>query len=178
MTTIVGTERGEVIRGSGGRDFLDGLGGNDRIEANRGDDRVEGGRGNDYLAGGAGRDFIRGEDGLDWLLGGADDDVLDPGVDVYRDIVSFKVTPTFQNGADLVHNFDPGEDVIDLGQRAVSFDELDVSGDGIIDGSDDGCWNWSGDLTMDIGAIAGYGDQNITIAGVTQLDEGDFIFTP
>ncbi|MEM7275390.1 MAG: hypothetical protein AAF547_20110 [Actinomycetota bacterium] len=104
--TIVGTARGEVLRGTNGPDVICGLGGNDRIFGLGGDDiifggpgsdrilgangddiiiggsgndRIGGGRGDDVAIGGTGRDNIRGDDGDDHLEGNADRDVLNGG---------------------------------------------------------------------------------------------------
>lgn len=83
--TIVGTRRGDRIRGTGGRDVIVGGGGDDRIRglgggdvvcgsggddylsAGGGKDRVDGGGGNDTLAASAGRDRLSGGAGVDWL---------------------------------------------------------------------------------------------------------------
>ncbi|MCW2922921.1 MAG: hypothetical protein JWM98_325, partial [Thermoleophilia bacterium] len=47
--TIVGTERGEVLRGTRGRDVIAALGGNDRILGMDGADIVCAGAGNDVI---------------------------------------------------------------------------------------------------------------------------------
>lgn len=97
LATIVGTSRGETIRGTsgadvivarGGNDTIDGRGGNDRICAGGGNDTVnggdgvdgiEGGKGNDTIRGGNGIDVIDGGEGKDRIFGGADGDFLDGG---------------------------------------------------------------------------------------------------
>ena len=83
--TIVGTRKGDRIRGTrgadvivggGGGDRITGLGGKDRIcgaagsdyvVPGGGNDRVDGGAGSDTLAVSAGRDRLSGGGGLDWL---------------------------------------------------------------------------------------------------------------
>lgn len=73
-----GTDLGELLLGTSGRDRLFGLGG---------DDELRGGDKNDFLDGGAGRDLVFGDEGNDVLVGGTaapenegeDDDVLDGG---------------------------------------------------------------------------------------------------
>ncbi|HEX6208990.1 MAG TPA: hypothetical protein VF058_11625 [Actinomycetota bacterium] len=72
--TIVGTSKGEVIRGTkrndvivakGGDDVIRGKGGHDRICAGGGDDVLIGGKGRDRLDGGFGADMFRGGPGRD-----------------------------------------------------------------------------------------------------------------
>jgi Carboxypeptidase regulatory-like domain/RTX calcium-binding nonapeptide repeat (4 copies) len=81
--TIVGTKKGERIRGTrradvifagGGRDRVKGLGGKDRICGGPGKDRALGGAGTDRLDGGGRSDLLIGGPGSDQLRGG-------PGVD-------------------------------------------------------------------------------------------------
>jgi Ca2+-binding RTX toxin-like protein len=86
--TIVGTARGDRLRGTSGPDVICGHGGNDVIRGGRGDDvliggggrdRLYGGLGADRLAGGSGNDVLRGESGNDRLHGGLGGDRLDGG---------------------------------------------------------------------------------------------------
>jgi len=67
--TIVGTARGEFLRGTDGRDVIVARGGRDTVDAKGGDDLVCGGDGADRLAGGSGSDQLRGEAGDDLLAG-------------------------------------------------------------------------------------------------------------
>jgi Ca2+-binding RTX toxin-like protein len=104
--TIVGTERGEKIRGTPRRDVIVSLGGHDRINGGGGDDlicagggrdlvrgkgghdRLAGGgkrdavfgrHGNDRVAGGGAPDLLTGDQGIDRIVGGAGGDFLVPG---------------------------------------------------------------------------------------------------
>jgi hypothetical protein len=86
--TVVGTARGEVLRGVPRANFIYGLGGdetivggrgNDQLGARNGDNRLFGGPGNDMLFGGSGNDVLNGGPGNDWLEGGPGNDVLNGG---------------------------------------------------------------------------------------------------
>lgn len=68
--TIVGTEYGEMLRGTAGDDVIVGLGGPDTIY---------GGGGNDTICGGSGFDRIYGNGGDDMLFGGSEGDLLNGG---------------------------------------------------------------------------------------------------
>jgi serralysin len=107
----------DVLRGGDGDDRLRGEGGSDLLDAARGGDRLHGGSGSDRMQGGLGADALVGAGGDDALGGGADrdrhiggegDDMLWGGkaadVFVYRGAAS----------ADLIRDFTPGVDRIDL----------------------------------------------------------------
>jgi hemolysin type calcium-binding protein len=74
--TIVGSARGEVLRGTPGQDVICGRGGNDTIYGGEGHDLVIGGYGNDRLNGQGGREYVVGGPGADVLRGGGRDDEL------------------------------------------------------------------------------------------------------
>ncbi len=84
--TIVGSARGETLRGTPGRDVIVGLGGNDRIIGRGGNDLICGGGGRDRLLGGGGNDRLLGQGGRDRLVGGPGRDTCrgGPGADVRR----------------------------------------------------------------------------------------------
>jgi uncharacterized repeat protein (TIGR01451 family) len=77
--TIRGTDRGETLTGTAGRDVICGQGGNDRLRGMGGDDVLLGGDGHDLLEGGAGNDDLQGEKGHDALAGGDGNDSLSGG---------------------------------------------------------------------------------------------------
>lgn len=95
--TILGTSRGDDIRGTpfeewidggagndtiwggGGNDVLVGGAGNDALYGRVGHDKLYGREGDDRLSGGSGHDRLYGADGRDLLLGGAGDDYLSGG---------------------------------------------------------------------------------------------------
>jgi hypothetical protein len=60
VATIVGTNRGERIRGTKGSDVIATIGGDDRVAGRGGDDRICTGNGSDRIRGGGGRDRIDG----------------------------------------------------------------------------------------------------------------------
>ena len=71
-TTIVGTERADVLRGTPGRDVISGEGGDDTLVGLGGNDLLCGGAGDDQLGGGPGQDRLVGEPGQDRCHLGAD----------------------------------------------------------------------------------------------------------
>jgi hypothetical protein len=85
MNKMVGTDLGEMLRGTfagdtifgfAGRDTVYGYQGDDCIDAGPGDDKLYGGAGRDKLIGAGGRDDLRGADGRDDLFGGLRNDRL------------------------------------------------------------------------------------------------------
>ena len=91
-----------MIRSRGG-------GGTDKAWGYDGDDILVGGQGQDQLFGGNGDDILSGDVGGDWLTGGA-------GAD------SFIFGPA--HGRDVITDFTPGEDQIDLRGLAVVGDDF------------------------------------------------------
>lgn len=101
--TIVGTDRGDVLRGTSGPDVIVGLGGLDEIYGRGGNDiictgggsedlywrdsqTVDGGRGRDVIVGSRASDHLVGGPGADRLLGRGHDDTLfgSDGDDILR----------------------------------------------------------------------------------------------
>ena len=114
--TLTGTDGVDELRGNWGDDTLSGEGGNDFLYGNQGADTLEGGQGDDRITGGQGDDRIVGGAGDDQLYG----DQGHRGDDVYTD-----GTPTGEtdndtfvfgpgSGNDVIHDFNNGEDKIDL----------------------------------------------------------------
>ncbi len=71
-----GSNNGETLSGTSGRDGINAWAGDDSVAAQGGDDVVQGGYGNDTLDGGGGNDILDGGHGEDSLTGGAGDDLL------------------------------------------------------------------------------------------------------
>jgi Ca2+-binding RTX toxin-like protein len=67
---VVGSGKGDAIRGNKGPNDLDGAGGKDEVSGGNGTDDVLGGDGNDLLFGGNGNDLLKGGNGKDQLNGG------------------------------------------------------------------------------------------------------------
>ena len=136
VTPITGSPDGDQLTGDAGNNVVDSGEGNDIVSAGAGDDAVSGGTGrdrisgdigndtliggddNDVLKGGDGNDTLMGERGKDKLLGGEGDDILVGGAQ--KDIlIGGKGKDTFvyesiKDKRDIIRDFDPREDVIDL----------------------------------------------------------------
>lgn len=115
----------DMIWGGAGHDSLGGFGGNDRLFGRVGDDDISGGLGADVLFGGADDDRLAGGEGADRLLGGAGDDSLrgEGGADVF--------VFSEGGGSDLVFDFQPGVDLIEIRGGAIEFDDLLIVVDGL-----------------------------------------------
>jgi len=103
------------MQGLGGNDELLGGDGNDTLRGGWGADTLEGELGDDMVLGGGGNDSLSGDIGGDWLTGGA-------GADSF--IFGRK------HGRDVITDFIPEEDVIDLRAMGVAgdaFSDLAVS---------------------------------------------------
>jgi hypothetical protein len=79
MAQIKGSNRIDILVGSGADDRIEGMGGHDILHGLSGDDDIHGGTGNDLIEGGAGTDFLFGDEGNDIFHGGAGDDRIDGG---------------------------------------------------------------------------------------------------
>lgn len=146
---------------TGVNDVIWGQDGNDEIFASGGNDRVLGGADNDTLFGGAGDDTLVGGGGHDDIYGGAGDDILMGG--------SGADTFFFQpgSGADILSDFDTGEDVLFLSQYATRFASV-------------GALRNSAEITMLNGQTGilfdlGEGDQ-LFLGGVTSAESVTIIF--
>jgi Ca2+-binding RTX toxin-like protein len=161
---IVGTDRGEKIRGSDNDDIITALGGNDRVFGAAGNDTLDGGDGNDRLHGGAGNDILTGGAGKDRLAGGFGNDILVGGSE--SDTFIF----TQGMGNDTIRDFgvfraskiESERDRIDLSDFDTRYRALSFTA--------------SGNDT--IVTINGNQQDSITLANVnpSQLSRQDFIF--
>jgi hypothetical protein len=113
---IIGGTEDDVISGGKGNDYLLGNTGNDTIFGDEGRDRLFGGKGNDQLVGGLGNDRLWGDVGTDILTGGEGEDafVLSPETGGF--------TP---NLADIITDFDPNFDRIEL-TNSLTFSQLNL----------------------------------------------------
>jgi len=112
------------LSSGGGNDILTGGAGNDNIDGGDGNDTIDGGDGNDSILGGGGDDLINGGNGDDIINGGAGIDVLvgDGGVDIFA--------VSSLGGADVIRDFNYGQDLIGLSD-GITFEDLVVTqGDG------------------------------------------------
>jgi hypothetical protein len=114
---LTGTDGNDVINGRSGNDVIEGLDGDDRIDGGSGNDRLDGGAGNDMIRGGSGDDVIIAGDGDDSIVAGSGDDVIEGGAgdDVIRTgSGSDTVVLAGDFGNDVIADFRPGTDVLDL----------------------------------------------------------------
>jgi parallel beta-helix repeat protein len=103
---LKGNTGNDVLNGSLGNDYLTGGSGNDTIGGNEDNDLLEGEAGDDFLSGNSGNDILTGGSGNDILVGGFGNDLIDMGNDAESDTFIY----TFDDGSDIIQNFDLGED--------------------------------------------------------------------
>lgn len=140
---MYGGEGNDKLSGGDDNDTLHGDAGNDSIWGDAGDDVLGGGDGNDSLNGGAGNDSLFGDDGNDFLnglvgddslFGGAGEDTLfgsygsdtlkgDAGAD------TFLMKHRSQGDVDVIEDFNPAEDIIDLSATGARPGRLDYETD-------------------------------------------------
>lgn len=115
---LKGTKRSETLKGSRDNDTLKALNGNDQIKSGAGNDQGDGGNGKDKLLGEDGSDLLLGRNGNDSLLGGKADDVVVGGLGSDTatggsgaDLFVFNA---FAEGGDVITDFDPAADLIDV----------------------------------------------------------------
>lgn len=127
--TITGNSGNNTINGAWGDDTLSGDDGDDRLYGSNGKDYLFGGRGDDTLSGGNGGDALFGGDRDDLLFGEGGDDTLDGGLGIDtliggsgKDV--FMIDATW---ADLIKDFEPGEDKLDLSIWGAKYEDLRFS---------------------------------------------------
>lgn len=119
------------LRGGDDEDRVLGRGGDDLADGGAGNDLVEGGIGNDRLAGGAGSDVVVGDVGHDVVLGDAG--TMTTG-DPIQDDADAAGRVTLAEGAD-----DAGSGSVRCAVLIAVLDgQLDMDGDGVTGGDDDG----------------------------------------
>ncbi len=111
----------DTLEAGGGDDFLKGGTHNDHLTGGKGNDRLFGNRHDDTLDGGSGDDVLNGGGGNDSLIGGAGDDRLKggDGADVF----------VFNTGSDLIEDYDPDQDRIELDRALYGADASTVIAD-------------------------------------------------
>ena len=188
--TLVGTPRGDILKGGDGDDTIRGLGGGDLLKGLAGDDlliggsgndrlfgaagddtllgglgadRLSGGAGDDQLEGGAGRDHLRGGDGMDVLQSGGGWDLLRGGADSDR----FVIEECDGAGKLVVADFASGQDKLDLSAFAFALDSFDDLAPLLCEKSA-GTW-------LRLGALDGP-DVLLKHLSATDLQAGDVLF--
>ncbi|MEC8215484.1 MAG: cadherin-like domain-containing protein, partial [Cyanobacteriota bacterium] len=124
-------EQGSRRSGTKRRDILSGTRGDDDLTGLKGHDKLSGLGGDDVLSGGAGKDQLKGGQGDDELIGGRGKDRLwgNDGSDLF--IVSQGA------GYDVIADFDPNEDLIQLGDGSGEIDITSRRGHALIYQGDD-----------------------------------------
>ncbi|MFN3276723.1 MAG: calcium-binding protein, partial [Paracoccus sp. (in: a-proteobacteria)] len=169
--TLYGDMGDDIILAGAGDDLIFGGPGWDTIRAGAGNDRAEGGMGNDLLDGGPGRDTLLGQQGNDTIIGGLGQDVLTGGMgaDVFR---FNSVADSARGLADLITDFRPGEDLIDL--RALN---LTFAGTGPHEGMRSLRWDHMDGATRLLVDVNGdrTPDMIIRLAGRLELEADHFL---
>ena len=98
--------------------LIEGESGHDILWSHTGNDTLQGGVGNDSLHGGSGIDRLEGNDGADTLNGGDNDsaDILIGGLGADRFVFDEFQASTDIGNRDIIQDFNPGEDVIDVSE--------------------------------------------------------------
>ncbi len=152
--TIIGTNRGETLRGTDDNDLIQGRGGNDRIYGRDGHDTLEGDSGNDRLYGNDGNDTLRGGSGKDTLEGGDGNDILagGSGRDTIRGGDGDDVIEVRRNEAqdDRIYGGDGIDTIVNTDNRDVTLDGFRAdNGIEVFDGNDEAIKGDSGRNTFD-----------------------------
>ena len=158
-----GNDEGDVINSGGGDDLVFGEAGNDILNGEAGKDLLNGGADSDVINGDRNADTLLGEAGNDVMSGGYGDDLLlggDGSDALFGDEGDDTFVFALGEGADIVFDFEPGEDAIAL-TGGSSYDSLNIE------------YNAEGNYTN----ISQEGELITTLIGVDadHLTESDFI---
>lgn len=128
---LFGNRGNDALYGGEGNDALFGGSGRDELFGGAGIDTLRGQAGNDMLSGADGRDQLFGDGGHDTLNGGAANDTLTGGAG--RDVFKFVADPgnsvreAVSFGRDVIKDFNPKQDLIDLTDIRSSYISYDSS---------------------------------------------------
>ncbi len=173
---LAGGRHGDFLAGGAGGDRLDGGNGGDRLLGQYGADDIRGGYGHDWLDGGRGADALRGGPGDDTLRGGGGTDQLFglAGADVFL-FTRPGDSPT-SAAPDMIRDFTPGEDRIDLASFDPASLDLDVLGRFSGAGASAVTRELAGDTRVLVDTDGDRSaDFRVLVAGVTGLTEDDFL---
>lgn len=117
----------DTLYGGTGVDKLWGRGGADTLSGGVGIDRLDGGDGNDELDGGADSDALYGGLGVDHLVGGSGKDSLTGGDATDYFTFTYLSSPGTSLGADVIEDWNKGQDYIDSAVRGTSLNYAEVA---------------------------------------------------
>ena len=185
--TVLGGNGDDTIRANVELGTVRGDNGDDRISGIVDFAEVEGGNGNDVLSFGGGA-FLLGNAGDDVLVdanelfppdlpfildGGRGSDTLRGGI--ASNIFRFSLN---DRGADVVENFIADEDVLEIGDTGLQFDDFDTNDSASLEAGDDPVSSVGNDLVIDVAAAADVGFVNtITVVGISSVAEADVLIT-
>ena len=124
---LIGWAGNDTVKGGAGDDRISGEDGNDGLWGGPGHDRLWSGTGDDRLGGEDGNDRLSGFHGNDTLWGGAGDDTLSGGSG--NDRLSGGAGAdcfVFTGGTDVITDFTPGTDWLDLSALGLDFAALEI----------------------------------------------------
>lgn len=130
---IKGDAGNDILNGGNGDDVLISGYGNDIINGDAGDDIIDGGSGSDIMHGGDGNDMIYGMNGNDILYGENGDDIISGGGGndiLYGGNGGDAFIFDFNDGNDVIKDFDPTEDTIEIGGMIGDFEDISISQEG------------------------------------------------
>ena len=177
---LLGNDGGDVILAGTGGDFIGGGAGDDTLRGGAGNDTIYAGAGTDNIGGGAGNDVIFGSVGASTLWGGTGDDTLHagtgrdvmvggPGAD--RFVFASAAAIGIGAGRDIITDFTPGVDQIDLTALGTSLRASGLAGGGTAS------FFYFAAAGLVIGDQTGDGiaDWVIQLSGAPALTAGDFL---
>jgi Ca2+-binding RTX toxin-like protein len=172
--TMDGDAGDDIVNGGSEADTLHGGAGNDTVNGGTGADIIDGDAGDDALSGGSEADTLRGGDGNDQLDGGTGADSMDGGAgdDTFKvDDAGDKVFD-FGGGVDLVRS-SVSFNFADPNQAQGGLDNLELTGDGNIDGTGNSLANTIvGNAGNNLLKGLGGNDSLLGLAGNDRLEGG------
>ncbi|MDQ7263134.1 calcium-binding protein [Paracoccus sp. PS-1] len=177
---LFGGAGNDTLYGGDGHDLLEGGEGDDVLYGEAGNNTLRGGAGNDSLLGQAGSDWLQGDEGNDTLYGFRGSDTLEGGrgADTLiggagADVFVFSGLDNLDGSTDVILDFTPGEDRIDLSGLNLTFIGSDAfSGAGQVraDWSTPDAHRLLVDLDGD-----GRAELTIELGALAQLDASDLL---
>ena len=175
--TLLGGAGHDTMLGGTNADRLEGQTGNDLVNGGDGNDTVSGGDGNDRVIGDTGSDLLSGGKGTDVLTGGAlGSDVMTGGLGADRFIYLSADDSFATHAADVIKDFEPGSDKIDLGALvAGDFIFADADPFSLVQASQRVTASGANTLVSINLDHNGTADRQILLTGAVALTAGDFV---